>query len=64
MDVKLIFLNSYIGEEVYVEQLASYGIKGHESKVYILHKALYGLKQAPRAWNVRIDIYFKKNGYM
>jgi hypothetical protein len=36
MDVKSAFLNSYINEEVYVEQPSK--------------KALYGLKQAPRAW--------------
>lgn len=31
--------------------------------VYKLHKALYGLKQAPRAWNMKIDSFFKPQGF-
>lgn len=50
MDVKSVFLNSYINEEVYVAQ--PLGFKNHEypNHVYKLKRALYGLKQAPRAW--------------
>ncbi|KAK3024990.1 hypothetical protein RJ639_044367 [Escallonia herrerae] len=64
MDVKSVFLNGYLEEEVYNEQPPGYIKKGQEDKVYRLKKALYGLKQAPRAWNMRIDDYFQKNDFM
>ena len=31
--------------------------------VFKLHKALYGLKQAPIAWNMKIDSFFKGQGF-
>jgi Reverse transcriptase (RNA-dependent DNA polymerase) len=36
---------------------------GKEHKVLKLKKWMYGLKQASRAWNIRIDNYFKENGF-
>ncbi|RVW37386.1 Retrovirus-related Pol polyprotein from transposon TNT 1-94 [Vitis vinifera] len=50
MDVKSAFLNGYLEEEIFVEQLEGFIVKGMEEKVYLLKNALYGLKQAPRAW--------------
>jgi Reverse transcriptase (RNA-dependent DNA polymerase) len=49
MDVKSVFLNGDLKEEIYVTQPSGFEIKGQEHKVLKLHKALYGLKQAPRA---------------
>ena len=49
LDVKSIFLNGVLQEEIYVEQPKGFVEKGEEEKVYLLKKALYGLKQAPRA---------------
>ncbi|WJZ91618.1 hypothetical protein VitviT2T_010675 [Vitis vinifera] len=49
LDVKSIFLNGYLQEEIYVDQPEGFQVKGQEEKVYLLKKALYGLKQAPRA---------------
>ncbi|KAJ4722910.1 Retrovirus-related Pol polyprotein from transposon TNT 1-94 [Melia azedarach] len=63
MDVKSAFLNGVLEEEVYIQQLTGFEVKGQEDKVLKLRKALYGLKQAPRAWNSRIDKYFQKNGF-
>lgn len=40
-----------------------YEIKNEEHKVYKLNKALYKLKQAPRAWFIRIESYFRKEGF-
>nr|GEV78531.1 retrovirus-related Pol polyprotein from transposon TNT 1-94 [Tanacetum cinerariifolium] len=50
MDVKTVFLNGILKEEVYVGQLLGFVSKQYPDHVYALDKALYGLKQAPRAW--------------
>jgi len=50
MDVKTIFLNRVIEEEVYIEQLEGFEIFSRESHVCRLKRALYGLKQEPHAW--------------
>ncbi|XP_022751424.1 uncharacterized protein LOC111300070 [Durio zibethinus] len=63
LDVKSAFLNGYLEEEIYIEQLDGFVAKGHEGKVYLLKKALYGLKQAPRVWNSRIDDNLLKLGF-
>jgi hypothetical protein len=49
MNIKSVFLNGPIKQEVYVEQLLGFEDKEYPNYVYKLHKALYGLKQAPRA---------------
>nr|GEX49939.1 retrovirus-related Pol polyprotein from transposon TNT 1-94 [Tanacetum cinerariifolium] len=51
MDVKTMFLNGILKEEVYVGQPLGFFSKQYPDHVYALKKALYGLKQAPRAWN-------------
>jgi hypothetical protein len=50
MDIKSVFLNGPIKEEVYVKQPPGFESEKYPNHVYKLHKALYGLKQAPRAW--------------
>ena len=50
MDVKSVFLNGFIEEEVYVKQPPGFENLKFPNCVYKLQKALYGLKQAPRAW--------------
>jgi hypothetical protein len=50
IDVKCVFLNEPIKEEVYVEQPLGFEDNKYPSHVYKLNKALYELKQAPRAW--------------
>ncbi|GJW82159.1 retrovirus-related pol polyprotein from transposon TNT 1-94 [Tanacetum coccineum] len=49
MDVKTVFLNGILREEVYVIQPDGFVDKDNPNHVYKLKKALYGLKQAPRA---------------
>ena len=44
MDVKSVFLNGLIEEEVYVEQPPSFESQELPNHVYKLKKALYGLK--------------------
>nr|GFA94917.1 hypothetical protein [Tanacetum cinerariifolium] len=50
MDVKTVFLNVNLREEVYVSQSSRFVDQDNPNHVYRLKKALYGLKQAPRAW--------------
>ena len=63
MDVKTIFLNGIIEEEVYIEQPEGFVIHKKESHVCKLKKTLYGLKQAPRAWYERIDEFLVSLGF-
>ncbi|GJV77594.1 retrovirus-related pol polyprotein from transposon TNT 1-94 [Tanacetum coccineum] len=50
MDVKTMFLNGILREEVYVSQPDRFVDPENPNHVYKLKKALYGLKQAPWAW--------------
>jgi len=38
--------------------------KGHEHLVCRLKKSIYGLKQAPRSWYIKIDSFFKQQGFI
>jgi hypothetical protein len=49
MDVKSVFLNDDVKEEVYVHQPPGFVMPDKEGKVLCLGKALYGLRQAPGA---------------
>ena len=48
MDVKTTYLNGEVDEEIYMEQLIGFIVKGQEDKVCKLRRSLYGLKQASR----------------
>ncbi|GJZ54471.1 retrovirus-related pol polyprotein from transposon TNT 1-94, partial [Tanacetum coccineum] len=50
IDVKTVFLNGNLREEVYVSQPDGFVNKDNPNHVYKLKKALYRLKQAPHAW--------------
>jgi hypothetical protein len=64
IDVKSVFLNGYINEEVYVEQPSDFEDDKKPNHVYKLKKALYGLKQAPRAWYERLRDFILSKGFM
>ena len=56
------FLNSFIQEEVYVEQPLGFEDFEKSNHVYKLQKALYGLKQAPRVWYEILSKFLMKKG--
>ena len=64
LDVKSAFLNGYIEEDIYVDQLKGFIQKVKENYVLKLRKALYGLKQAPRAWNSKLDETLKSMAFI
>ncbi|KAL2244286.1 UNVERIFIED_CONTAM: Retrovirus-related Pol polyprotein from transposon TNT 1-94 [Sesamum indicum] len=55
MDVKTTFLNGFIEEEIYMDQLEGFTFMGEEQKVCCLQRSMYGLKQASRSWNMYFD---------
>nr|GFB20815.1 hypothetical protein [Tanacetum cinerariifolium] len=63
MDVKTLFLNEIVKEEVYVGQPPSFVSKQYPDHVYALDKALYGLKQAPRAWYDVLSQFLIESGF-
>jgi hypothetical protein len=63
MDVKTVFLNGEVEQEVYIEQPEGLVIHEKESHVCKLKKSLYGLKQALRAWYGRIDSFLQSLGF-
>lgn len=64
LDVKYEFLNGPLQEEAYVSQHSWFVKMNQEGMVCKLHKTLHGLKQAPRAWNLKIDSFFKLQGFI
>ena len=54
LDIKYVFLNGEIKEEIYVTLPKGYAKEGKEEWVLKLNKALNGLKQAARAWNTNL----------
>ena len=56
MDVKTIFLNSDLEDEVYMKQPEGFSFREGEHLVCKLKKSIYGLKQASRQW------YYKFHG--
>ena len=60
MDVKTVFLNGALKDNVFMSQPEGFVVKGQEHKVYKLVKSLYGLKQAPCAWYEKLTRHIRK----
>ena len=63
MDVKTIFLNGLLKEDVYVAQPKGFIDLHFLDYVLYLKKALYSLKQASRAWYDRLTQYLVSYGF-
>lgn len=64
MDVKTIFLNGDIYEEVYMRQPNGFVVNGKENLVCKLNKSLYSLKQASRQWYLKFDNIVTSLGFI
>ncbi|GKD53304.1 retrovirus-related pol polyprotein from transposon TNT 1-94 [Tanacetum coccineum] len=64
IDVKSVFLNGKLKEEVYVKK--PHGFESSEFPDYVckLDKALYGLKQAPKAWYETVSTFLIQNKFI
>ena len=60
MDVKTMFINGVIEEEVYIQKPEGFEIFDSESHICWLKRELYGLKKAPCSWYTQIDSYFTR----
>jgi len=63
MDVKRVFLNGFIEEEVYVKQPPGFLDSKFPYHLYKLTKSLYGLKQAPQVWYERLSSFLIDRGF-
>ena len=63
MDVKIVFLNWDLEEEIHMDQTEGFVELGQESKVCKLTKSLYDLKQAPKQWHEKFDSCMIENDY-
>lgn len=61
LDVKNVFLNGELKEEVYMCLPLRYTCS--TNKIFHLHKALYGLKQAPQTWFAKFHSTIGKLGF-
>ena len=60
----MLFLNGFLNEEAFVEQLKGFEGPRRPDHVFKLKKVLYGLKQALRAWYECLTIFLVQKGYM
>ncbi|GKE49211.1 copia protein, partial [Tanacetum coccineum] len=64
MDVKSVFLNGPLKEEVYVSQPDVFVDLDFPDHVYRLKKALNGLKQAPRVWYDKLSSFLIEHHFI
>ena len=56
-------MNSYISEEIFVEQPSGFENHSFSNHVFKLNKILYGLKQAPRVWYKKLSRFLLDNKF-
>jgi Reverse transcriptase (RNA-dependent DNA polymerase) len=55
MDVKTVFLNGNLEDDVYIIQSTCFEDPKNAGKVCKLLRSIYGLKQASQSWNLLFD---------
>jgi hypothetical protein len=61
LDIKTVFLNSELREQIYLEPVEGY--ENADGYVWLLLRALYGLKQASRAWYENLTAFLVSCGF-
>ena len=64
MDVKTVFLNGNLLEDVYMTQPEGFVDPKYPNRVCKLQRSIYGLKQASRSWNLCFDEVVKEFSFM
>ena len=64
MDVKIVFLNGFIKEELYMMQPRRFVDPKGANKMCKLQRFIYGLVQASRSWNIRFDKLIKAYSFI
>ena len=59
MDIKIVFLNGFLEEELYMMQPEGFVDPKGPNKVCKLQRSIYGLVQVSRSWNIRFDELIK-----
>ena len=60
--MKTTFLNEYLEEDIYMEQLLSFTSGDSDHRVCKLQRSIYGLKQASQSWNLHFNDAIKSIG--
>jgi hypothetical protein len=63
LDVKTVFLDGDLEEDIYMTQADRFKVVGKENWVSKLNRSLYGLKQSPRQWYKRFDRFMIRQKY-
>jgi Reverse transcriptase (RNA-dependent DNA polymerase) len=64
MDIKTVFLNGDLEEDVYITQPMSFEDPNNASKICKLKRSIYELKQTSKSWNKRFDKKIKEFGFI
>ena len=59
MDMKMIFLNGYLEEDIYMEQPLGFTFSDGDHRVCKLQRSICGLKQASQSYNLHFDNIIK-----
>ena len=63
LDVKTAFLHGDLDEEIFMDQLEGFKVKGKENMVCKLKESIYGLKQATLQWYKKFDSFMTSQEY-
>jgi hypothetical protein len=62
-DVKTVFLNGFVEEELYMVQPEGFEDPNDANKVCRLQRSIYGLKQVSRSWTIDFDEVIQEFGF-